>query len=365
MIIFSNSPGEISSWVIPVVERFKLMHSDCHISICLTPCDYATGREYDILNQHSAIDHVYNSKETMSLCFFRKSLSIIAKKGAILYLGGDPMYPQLLKIRYRFPLYGYSEHKGSLGFLYKKTFNKHLCGDLMMAKFADRHFDRQSILSRYALPDQPYCLIMPGSRYQHFSLFYPIIYKTCQLIQESYPDFAVIICISSFITKQEFNHIQSMLSSSSNIYIFQEADSLELMFISRLMVSLPGTNTAEAFYMALPMLTIVPLNHPEVLIFDGISQLIFKIPVIGQLLRRLFIFILKRLNLFFALPNKFYKKSISPEMVGVYSSLDLVSPIVSLFYNSDELKTISDRFKSLKKDDIVDSLICKSIIDDI
>ena len=52
------------------------------------------------------------------------------------------MYPQLLKIRYRFPLYGYSEHKGSLGFLYKKTFNKHLCGDLMMAKFADRHFDR-------------------------------------------------------------------------------------------------------------------------------------------------------------------------------------------------------------------------------
>ena len=52
------------------------------------------------------------------------------------------------------------------------------------------------------------------------------------------------------------------------------------------MVSLPGTNTAEAFYMSLPVLMVLPLNHPEKFVFDGLFQLLFKIPLLGRFLRR-------------------------------------------------------------------------------
>ena len=69
LIIFTNSPGEISSWVLPVVTQFKKCAKTAFITILLTPCDYATGNEYQLLLNHDAIDEVYQPKDTKKFLF--------------------------------------------------------------------------------------------------------------------------------------------------------------------------------------------------------------------------------------------------------------------------------------------------------
>ena len=360
LIIFSNSPGEISSWVIPLAKSFKYIHPSCFISVLLTPCDYATGNEAQHLTEHDCIDEVYLPKQTMSFVFFKKKFNTDKTKGAILYLGGDPMYPQLLSLRLPFPVYGYTEHKKKLGFLYKKTFFKHIDGDLMSSSIAKRTFSRENILSKYHLKDAPYCLFMPGSRPKHFHLFIPLILESIRLIQNEDSSFQALISVSPFITDNDVTRISSKYDLS-NVHLIR-GDSLELMAISRLMISLPGTNTAQAMYMNLPTLMVLPLNNPEQFVFDGLFQLIFKLPLIGSFLRFLLIKILLIKKPFLALPNLIAKKEIVPELITYFTADTLKSAVLDLYNDQARLDSIISNYKGYNEFSDVDQKICDYIV---
>ena len=59
ILILSNGPGEIMTWVLPVVKalRQKLNH-DLRISLVLSPCPHATGKEAEIAASFPEIDRV-------------------------------------------------------------------------------------------------------------------------------------------------------------------------------------------------------------------------------------------------------------------------------------------------------------------
>ncbi len=307
LIIFSNSPGEISSWVLPVIKTFKQKCPDSCITVFLTPCDYATGNEYDLLYKNKLVDSVYLPNETMRYVFFKKKFIASSNRGAILFLGGDPLYPQLFSIRLPFPVYGYTEQRKKLDFFYKKTFFKHIDGDLMSASIASKTFVKKEIYKKYSLEVNKYCLFMPGSRPKHFHLFMPLIVDTIKLIQAEDQDFKALISISPFISENDLAIVKTTFDYKNIFFI--RGDSLELMSISRMMISLPGTNTAEAMYMNLPTLMVLPLNNPEQFVFDGLLQLFFKIPFLGSFLRYCLIkiFLIKKPLL--ALPNIIAKKT--------------------------------------------------------
>ena len=43
--ITANSPGEMSGWVAPVLNAFRRLNAETRITVVLTPCPYASGRE--------------------------------------------------------------------------------------------------------------------------------------------------------------------------------------------------------------------------------------------------------------------------------------------------------------------------------
>ena len=150
LIIQSNSPGELSSWVRPLVEEVMSQHPGTHVTVALTPCQYASGQEYQIASSISGVQQVYTPKQTLKKLLSWPLRQKAESSGAVFYLGGDPLYSQLLGLKYGFPVYGYTEHARSLGFLFKKIFYK-TEGDLMGARVASFRFNRQAILSKYAL----------------------------------------------------------------------------------------------------------------------------------------------------------------------------------------------------------------------
>ena len=65
ILILSNGPGEITTWVRPVVKalRNKLGHdrNNIRISVVLSPCSNASGKEADIALSYPEVDRVQSA----------------------------------------------------------------------------------------------------------------------------------------------------------------------------------------------------------------------------------------------------------------------------------------------------------------
>jgi len=62
ILVLSNGPGELATWVHPVVQALR-EHLGCdrtqvRISVILSPCPHATGKEAQIASSYPEVDRV-------------------------------------------------------------------------------------------------------------------------------------------------------------------------------------------------------------------------------------------------------------------------------------------------------------------
>ena len=120
--IQTNSPGELTRWVKPIVKEIKKKSKDTKITLLITPCQYATGHEKDIAKNYEEIDTVLTPKDTLKFIFKQnRPEKIKDTEIKCLYLGGDPLYIKHLSKRWNVDVIGYTEHNKKLKG-YKKTF---------------------------------------------------------------------------------------------------------------------------------------------------------------------------------------------------------------------------------------------------
>ena len=122
LIIQTNSPGELSSWVSPIVAQFKETAPEIFITLCLVPCQYASGNEFNSAKKNLQINEVYKPYETVKICFNLKKINLKSNVGIILCLGGDPFYTKLLKHRTKFKAFIYTEHNKIPGNFFEHVF---------------------------------------------------------------------------------------------------------------------------------------------------------------------------------------------------------------------------------------------------
>lgn len=61
IVILSNGPGEVMTWVKPVVRTLRQLapkHDRMRISVVLSPCPHASGQEAEILQRYPEVDRV-------------------------------------------------------------------------------------------------------------------------------------------------------------------------------------------------------------------------------------------------------------------------------------------------------------------
>ncbi|MFC1616956.1 hypothetical protein ACFL2K_01930 [Candidatus Margulisiibacteriota bacterium] len=360
LLIQTNSPGELSCWVFPFIQVFKKKCPQSQVHLFLTPCQYATGQEIIEAQNNILIDKVYSPKETIKHIFSLPFLKKIYTKGAVLCLGGDPIYTKLLGLKYRLPIYLYTEHSGYKPFFFKKVFYKQTDGDLMYERIAQYQFDKKKVLTEYQLQDKKYCLFLCGSRKQHFEKLLPFICDVVDKIKYKKPDFKAILQISPFISENDWEILKSRLDLSN--FSVLRGNSLDLMSLSKLIVTLPSSANAEAMYLNKPMLVLLPLNHPELIILDGITGLIGNLPLLGKLLKKLIIFILKQKKRLYSIPNRLAGKEIVPEIVDKIEVDDIANRIIDLFYNENELTKISQNLEKLPKSPEIAQKISNTLV---
>ena len=123
LILQSNSPGELAAWVQPIAVMCKQHDPLSVITLCLVPCQYASGQEKAAALAISEIDYVLTPTQTLAFLVGFKSLPFQSKQGAVLCLGGDPMYAQFLGLRTGFNSSIYTEHRKKPGLFFKHVFS--------------------------------------------------------------------------------------------------------------------------------------------------------------------------------------------------------------------------------------------------
>ena len=376
VVIVSNGPGELSTWVKPVLDYLVEQNHKCinsnlpkyKLVLTLVPCPHATGQEFSVANDWQIFDLIIPAKRFLKLLFKPSSFGNWPKKGVVVFLGGDQFWNILLAKRLGYQSITYAEwiarwprwnlHIAAMNEEVRnklpKKFKKkcQVIGDLM----ADINNNLSPINE---ISNRKWIAILPGSKKAKLSIGIPFFLEVADNILENGDDVNLMIPIAPTTEIKDFLYFQSdknpiskyysskiksikkiensifdfVLETCKNtkIFILNQNSNHNILSQCKLALTTVGANTAELAAINLPMIVVLPTQHLNAMnAWDGIFGIMGKI----NLLNRILTFLIKRYYLknkkFLAWPNIKANKQIIPERVGIISPKEISDEVIYL-----------------------------------
>ncbi len=383
VVIVSNGPGELATWVKPVLDylieekskSINLNVPNYKLILSLVPCPNATGKEFTVANDWQILDLIIPAKKFLKLLLKPSLFGSWPKNGVVVFLGGDQFWNVLLAKRLGYKSITYAEwiarwprwnlHIAAMNEdvrnIMPKKFKKkcQVIGDLM----ADV---KNNLSPIHEINNKKWIAILPGSKKAKLSIGIPFFLEVADRIKEYEDNINLMIPIAPTTELEDFIFFQSAKNPitkyySSNIksikkiensifnyvletckntkiFILQQNSNHNILSQCKLALTTVGANTAELAAINLPMIVVLPIQHLNAMnAWDGIFGIIGRI----KLLNRIQTFIIKRWylknNKFFAWPNIKANKQIVPERVGIISPKDISDEAIHLLKEKDLL----------------------------
>jgi lipid-A-disaccharide synthase len=115
ILILSNGPGEVTTWVRPVVKALRQQlgcdRAFVRISVILSPCPNATGKEAQIVQSYPEVDRVQGADHFFPFLFWGKTAENWdwCDRGVVVFLGGDQFFPVVIGSRLKYRTVVYAE----------------------------------------------------------------------------------------------------------------------------------------------------------------------------------------------------------------------------------------------------------------
>ncbi|MBL1210981.1 lipid-A-disaccharide synthase, partial [Geminocystis sp. GBBB08] len=115
IVILSNGPGEITTWVLPVVKQIRanltIPQDKVRISLILSPCPHATGNEVQIASQWQEINRILSAVDFSAFFLLGKTKDNWDwySQGLIIFLGGDQFFTLVIAKRLGYQSLIYAE----------------------------------------------------------------------------------------------------------------------------------------------------------------------------------------------------------------------------------------------------------------
>ncbi len=388
VVIVSNGPGELATWVSPVVDELnKIKKSlndddklDFTLRLVLVPCPNATGKEFTVANSWNKFELITKSKSFWKLLLKPRSLANWPKKGVVIFLGGDQFWSILLAKRLGYLNITYAEWiarwpqwtneiaamNGKVKELIPKRY-KYKCqiiGDLI----ADIKLNSEISLKN---KENHFIALLPGSKKAKLSVGIPFFLEIADHIAEENKNINLIIPIAPTTDKNEYLFFQSernpitkyysskikkiknikhssfdyVIETSNNtkIYLIKKHPCYEILKECDLAITTVGANTAELASIALPMVVVLPTQHLNMMnAWDGIFGVVGKVSFINRFLTFIVKYFYFKKKKFFAWPNIKAKKMIVPERIGNISPKKIAKEVLFLLKNKNQLKRIRE-----------------------
>ncbi len=113
ILILSNGPGELTTWVRPVVLECRQQLPQARISLMLSPCPHASGQEVHLATTFIGVDRIQDADSFWAFFLTGETEEAWewAPHGVVLFLGGDQFFAIWASriLRYRTVIYAEEE----------------------------------------------------------------------------------------------------------------------------------------------------------------------------------------------------------------------------------------------------------------
>ena len=325
IIILSNGPGEVTTWVRPVVRALRTkLGTDIarvRISAILSPCPNASGKEVQILASYPEIDRVQGAEHFTNFLVWGKTADgwDWRSKGIIIFLGGDQFFPVVIGKRLGYQTVVYAEWDARWHNLIDRFA---VMNAEVMAKVQPQYLDRFTIVGDLMVESQnaidleqnPAAKediligLLPGSKSAKLGMGLPLMLAIAEHIQAANPrvKFAipvaptidldtlasyadpnknpVIALVNGATATLEHDGNQSYLKTSQGLTVslHTEFPAHDLLSQCTLCLTTIGANTAELGALGVPMIVLIATQQIDAMrAWDGALGILVNLPVVG------------------------------------------------------------------------------------
>ena len=392
IVILSNGPGEIATWVRPVVKCLgnikKRSPSNIRISVLLSPCPHSTGREEAIALSYSQVDRVLPASNFFEFLLWGKTPDNWQwhRQGIVVFLGGDQFYTVAISKRLGYSSLIYAEWDARwyrwvdrFAVMNQKVIDRipqaychkfSLVGDLM-ADVALEVEDRSESKLESTIG------LLVGSKPAKLFQGVPLCLAIAETIQRQRPQTKFIIpvaptldlsSLSKYANRQDNPLVSSMgnveaqltapsstqptyliTSGGTKIQLITKFPAYETLIDCQLCLTTVGANTAELTALAVPMIVLLPTQQLDAMrSWDGLPGILANLPGVGTVFAKLINWIVLRQGRLFAWPNIWAKEEIVPELVGKLEPEAVAGVVLNYLEYPDRLSAMSDRLRAVR-----------------
>ena len=392
VVLVSNGPGELATWVRPIAERLhrsilmrpRAASSPIDLRLVLVPCPNATGQEADAARRWIQFEQITPANQFWNLLFFPRRYGPWPRQGVVVFLGGDQFWSVLLSGRLGYRHLTYAEWVARW-----PRWNDCIAAmspivrDQLPRRFRDRCTvvgDLMADLSCLAraeapLPQGDWVALLPGSKRAKLCVGVPFLLEAADRLARLRPGCRFLLPVAPTTSVKE---LESFMSSSNPIaatyrsaiamvrpaeldqpwrrlitragtVIYLQEDHPAHGPLSQCDLALPtvGANTAELGALGLPMIVIVPTQHLAVMqAWDGWIGLLARLPGLRWCIGVLLSAWRLRRHGFLAWPNISAGRMVVPERVGSISPQDIAHEAAAWLESPERLRGLREDLRS-------------------
>jgi hypothetical protein len=368
VVLVSNGPGELTTWVRPTLRAWRLLDPSAHVSIALIPCQFASGGESELARTFDA-DAVTTPAEYLRAAATGRAPSALQggadEPGVVLSMGGNGALAAALGRRLGYPVMRYS-FVPYLARGIERLF-VHDEGTLRKARrlgVPARRVEAIGNLVADALehsdpapdPGAPHVLLFAGSRDAFAVHLIPFMIALADALHARYPGARLVWPVSSLLSDDAIaagiagRHADTLggvagrregdevvAPGGARVQMVSEAERPAQLQVATVAVTIPGTNTLELGIAGVPSVVMLPMNRPEIIPLEGPGHWLSLLPLIGTPLKRFAVrLFVERLDYPVSLPNQFSGESLMVEVTGVVAVDDVAAAVARLVDDTDD-----------------------------
>ena len=398
ILILSNGPGELTTWVRPVVKALRQQlgedRQQVRISLVLSPCPNASGKEAAIAQTYPEIDRVQSADRFFPFLLWGQTADSWdwREQGVTFFLGGDQVFTVIIgnRLGYRTVVYGEWETRWHQ-WIDRFGVMKPELVERAPAKYAHKFTVVGDLMADLERDDSAQCLssageemigILPGSKGAKLSQGLPLGLAIAYHIHGDRPQTRFVIPVAptlnlSTLAKfadpaqnpliEQFGNFSADLIQNQGqpflqikkdgqltpvrVELYTPSPAHHLLGQCQLCFTTVGANTAELGALAVPMIVLLPTQQLDAMrSWDGIPGLLANLPGVGTLFARLINGWFLRKTRLLAWPNIWAGEAIVPELVGHLVPQELAKMAIDWLDHPEKLAHIQTQLRQVRGD---------------
>lgn len=405
ILILSNGPGELATWVRPVVralrQRWGNDRNHLRISLALSPCPNSSGQEAAIAQRYNEIDRIQAAADFWPFLLRGKTAESWdwREQGVVLFLGGDQFFPVVVGQRLGYKTVTYAEWEARwlgqidrFGLRRPETLKqipaKHrakcaVVGDLMV-EAAQELSELPTTAGTEGTgiegtetegTETEWIGLLAGSKTAKLTQGIPFVVSLADYWHQHRPSVRCFIPVAPTQTPQtllrygqaEHNPFVATLGSpaialtgssetgfyfeterGARIELYTEFPAYRRLAQCQICMTTVGANTAELGALAVPMVVLLPTQQLDAMrAWNGVPGLLANLPGVGSTFAKVINWVMLRKLGLLAWPNLWAGEEIVPELVGQLEPVTVAHQVLDYLEHPEQLEAMRSRLRAV------------------